>query len=95
MSYFLIKIKLKILIFSTIQKSYCRHFSFMTRFVDTLRSAPFTGVHLKRWQAKETLWLTAMKVLWVSEGNPEGHLTAEQEKTYAEANTYTLCGRCY
>jgi hypothetical protein len=43
-----IKIKLKVLIFSTIQKSYCRHFSFMARFVDALRPTPFTGVNFKR-----------------------------------------------
>jgi hypothetical protein len=36
-----IKIKLKVLIFLTIQKPYCRHFSFMAKFVDALKSAPF------------------------------------------------------
>jgi hypothetical protein len=70
MSYFWIKIKLKVLIYPTIQKPYCRHFSFMAGFVDALRPAPFTGVHFKRWQVKVTLWLTAIKVFWVSEGKP-------------------------
>jgi hypothetical protein len=45
MIYPLIKIKLKVLIFSTIQKSYCRHFSFMIGFVDTLKHAPFTSAN--------------------------------------------------
>jgi hypothetical protein len=58
--YFQIKIKLKVLIFSTIQKPYFRHFSFMTGFVGALRSGPFTGVHFKRCQTRVTLWLTAM-----------------------------------
>jgi hypothetical protein len=47
-----IKIKLKVLIFSTIQKSYCRHFSFI---IDLLKLAPFTGVNFKRWQMRITL----------------------------------------
>jgi hypothetical protein len=44
--YLWIKIKLKVLIFPTIQKPYFRHFRFMTGFVDALRPAPFTDVHL-------------------------------------------------
>jgi hypothetical protein len=43
-----IKIKLKVLIFPTIQKPYCRHFSFMAGFVDALRPTPFTGANFKR-----------------------------------------------
>ena len=43
-----IKIKLKVLIFPTIQKTYCRHFSFMAGFVDALKPAPFTGANFKR-----------------------------------------------
>jgi hypothetical protein len=38
MIYFWIKIKLKVLIFPTIQKPYHRHFSFMFGFIDALRS---------------------------------------------------------
>jgi hypothetical protein len=34
-----------------------------------------------------TLWLTAMNVLCVSEGKPEGELTHEKEKEYLGANT--------
>jgi hypothetical protein len=65
-----IKIKLKVLIFPTIRKSYCRNFSFMARFVDALKPVPFTGANFKRWQMRVTLWLTAMNVFWVSEGKP-------------------------
>jgi hypothetical protein len=82
-----IKIKLKILIFSTIQKPYCRHFSFMARFVDALKHIPFTGANFKRWQMRVTLWLTVRNVFWVSEGKPEGELTPKKEKAYLEANT--------
>jgi hypothetical protein len=49
MIYFWIKIKLKVLIFSTVQKPYCRHFSFMAGFVDALKPAPFIGANFKRW----------------------------------------------
>jgi hypothetical protein len=84
---FLIKIKLKVLIFSTIQKPYYRHFSFIAGFVDALKPASFTGANFKRWQMRVTLWLTAMNIFWVSEGKPEGELTPEKEKAYSEANT--------
>jgi hypothetical protein len=47
--YPLIKIKLKMLIFPTIQKPYYRHFSFMDGFIDALRPTPFTGANFKRW----------------------------------------------
>jgi hypothetical protein len=57
-----IKTKLKVLIFLTIQKHYCRHFSFMAEFVDALKPAPFNGVNFKRWQMRVTLWLTIMNV---------------------------------
>jgi hypothetical protein len=57
-----IKIKLKVLIYPTIQKPYCRHFCFMVRLVDVLRHTPFTGVNFKRWQMRVTLWLTVMNV---------------------------------
>jgi hypothetical protein len=71
-----------VLIFPTMQKSYCRHFSFMAGFVDALKSTPFTSVNFKRWQMRVTLWLTAMNLLWVSKGKPEGELTLEKEKVY-------------
>jgi hypothetical protein len=45
-----IKIKLKVLIFLTIQKPYCRHFNFMPGFIDALRPTPFTSANFKRWQ---------------------------------------------
>jgi hypothetical protein len=71
MIYSWIKIKLKVLIYPTIQKYYCMHFSFMAGFVDALRPTPFTSVNFKRWQMRVTLWLTAMNVFWVSDGKPE------------------------
>jgi hypothetical protein len=40
MIYSWIKIKLKVLIFSTIQKPYCTHFSFMAGFIDALKPTP-------------------------------------------------------
>jgi hypothetical protein len=88
-----IKIKLKVLIFPTIQKPYCRHFSFMAGFVDALRPTPFIGANFKRWQMRVTLWLntTAMNMFWVSEDKPEGELSPEKEKEYSEANTI-FCG---
>jgi hypothetical protein len=46
--YLWIKIKLKVLLLPTIQKSYCRYFSFMARFVDALRPMPFAGANFKR-----------------------------------------------
>jgi hypothetical protein len=48
MIYSWIKIKLKVLIFQTTQEPYCRHFSFMAGFVDTLRPPPFTCANFKR-----------------------------------------------
>jgi hypothetical protein len=48
MIYPCIKIKLKVPIFSTIQKPYCMHFSFMTRFVNALKPVSFTGANFKR-----------------------------------------------
>jgi hypothetical protein len=89
--YHWIKIKLKVLISPTFQQPYCRHFSFMAGLVDALKSACFTGANFKRWQMRVTLWLTAMNVLWVSEGKPEGELTPWKEKAYSEANTI-FCG---
>jgi hypothetical protein len=49
-----IKIKLKLPIFSTIQKPYCKHFSFMARFVDALKPVSFTGANFKRWEMRDT-----------------------------------------
>jgi hypothetical protein len=87
MIYLWINLKLKFLIFPTIQKPYCRNFSFMAGFVDALRPEKFSGEHFKRWQTRVILWLSAMNVLWVSKGKPEGPLTPEQEKAFTEANT--------
>jgi hypothetical protein len=72
MIYLRINLKLKLLIFTTIQKPYYRNFSFMAGFVDALRPEKFSGEHFKRWQTRVILWLSAMNVLWVSKGKPEG-----------------------
>jgi hypothetical protein len=82
-----IKIKLKVLLFLTIQKPYCSHFSFMAGLVDASKPTSFTGVNFKRWQMRVTLWLTAMNVFWVSEGKPQEGLTPEKKKAYLEVNT--------
>jgi hypothetical protein len=91
MIYSWIKIKPKVLIYLSIQKPYCRHFSFMAGFIDALRHTPFAGANFNRWQMRVTLWLTVMNVFWVSEGKPEGELSLENEKEYSEANTI-FCG---
>jgi hypothetical protein len=49
MIYPCIKIKLKVLIFSSFQKPYYRQFSFMAGFIDTLKPIPFNGANFKRW----------------------------------------------
>jgi hypothetical protein len=49
----------------------------MAGFVDALRHEKFFGEHFKRWQTRVILWLSAMNVLWVSKGKPEGTLTPE------------------
>jgi hypothetical protein len=73
-----IKIRLKMLLFPTIQKHYCSHFSFMTGFIDALKSTSFTGVNFKRWQMWVTLWLTDTNVFWVSEGKSDGELALKR-----------------
>jgi hypothetical protein len=82
-----IKIKLKVLIFPTIQKPYYRHFSFMAGFIDALRHTSFMDANFKRWQMRVTLWLTIMNVFWVYEGKPGGELSLKKEKEYSKANT--------
>jgi hypothetical protein len=48
MIYSWIKIKLKVLIYLSIQKPYCRHFSFMVGFINALKPTPFTSANFKR-----------------------------------------------
>jgi hypothetical protein len=91
MIYSWIKIKLKVLIFLTIQKTYCKHFSFMAGFIDALKPMPFTGTNFNRWQIRVTMWLTVMNVFWVSEGTPERERTPKKEKAYSQANII-FCG---
>jgi hypothetical protein len=90
MIYLRINLKLKLLFIPSIQKPYDRNFSFMAGFVDALRPEKFSGEQFKRWQTRVILWLSAMSVLWVSKGKPEGPLTPEQEKAFTEANTLFL-----
>jgi hypothetical protein len=52
MIYSWIKIKPKVLIYLSIQKPYCRHFSFMAEFIYALRATSFTGANFKRWQMR-------------------------------------------
>jgi acyl CoA:acetate/3-ketoacid CoA transferase alpha subunit len=59
----------------------------MGGFADALKPEKFNGIHFKRWQVKVTFCLTAMNVIHVSKGKPEGRLTPEEEKKYDEANT--------
>jgi hypothetical protein len=80
-----------VLIFSTTQKPYYTHFSFMAGFIDTLKPALFTGANFKRWHMRVTLCQTVMNMFWVSEGKPDGKLTLEKEKAYSEVNTI-FCG---
>jgi hypothetical protein len=51
MSYFWIKIKLKVILLSIIQKPYLRHFSFMSGFICAQRTAPFTA-----WTSRDGKW---------------------------------------
>jgi hypothetical protein len=87
MIYLQINLKLKLLFFPSIQKPYYKKFSFIAGFIDALRPEKFSGEHFKRWQTRVILWPSAMNVLWVSKGKPEGTLTLEQEKAFTEANT--------
>jgi hypothetical protein len=50
-----IKIKLKVIIFPSIQNPYYRYFSFMSGFVDALKPTPFAGANFKRWHIRVTL----------------------------------------
>jgi hypothetical protein len=43
----------------------------MDGFIDALSPDKFTGVQFKRWQYKDELWLTTMKVFRISKGKPE------------------------
>lgn len=81
-----IRLVKKVLIFPTIQKPYFRHFS-THGFVATLKPEKFTGTHFKRWQARTTLWLTAMNVFWVGGVSPTVTIAPEQENAFREATT--------
>jgi hypothetical protein len=86
-----IKVKLKVVLFPTLQK--LRHFSFMAEFVDALKHEPLTGVTFKRWQMRVTLWLTTMNVFCVSEGKPKGGpYPLEGEGLFQSQHNLLWCG---
>jgi hypothetical protein len=58
----------------------------MASFVDALRLEKLSGVHFKRWSLKVTDWLTAMEVLWVKDGLPEGDIFDEDQSKFQKAN---------
>jgi hypothetical protein len=86
MIYFWIKIKLKVLIFLTIQKSYCRHFSLIDGFVDALRPAPFHWHALQEMAIEGHIVADYHGCVLVSNDKREGQITADHEKAYEEAN---------
>src|SRR6266540_4879406 len=58
----------------------------MASLADALRPNKFTSVHFKRWQIKAMLWLTALKILWITDGKPQGTISDEDQKKLEEAN---------
>ena len=67
---------------TTIQKPYLyRQFS-TTSFAATLKPNVFDGANYKCWRAKMMLWLTAMNVIHVAQGKPEGPLSPNVDKTF-------------
>jgi hypothetical protein len=68
---FWIKLKLKMPICPTIQKSDVRHFS-VSGFAAVLKpSGPFEGTFYKRWHSKIILCLTVMNCYHAAQGKPE------------------------
>ena len=69
---YILKLIMKLTNLSTIQKPNRRQFPELTMasFADALRPDKFIGVHFKRWQIKATLWLTALKIFFVTDGKP-------------------------
>jgi hypothetical protein len=58
----------------------------MDGFTDAVSLDKFTGVQFKRWQYKDELWLTTMKVFQISKGKPEETMSEEDQKKFEEAN---------
>jgi hypothetical protein len=52
----------------------------MDGFIDALKPAPFTDANFKRWQMRDTLWLTVMNVFWISEGSLRGSLPLKRRR---------------
>jgi hypothetical protein len=76
---FWIKLKLKMSISPTFQKSDIRHFS-VSSFAAALKpSEPFDGTFYKRWRSKMILWLTAMNCYYAAQGNPNSSLLKRRE----------------
>jgi len=86
---YILELIMKLSNLSTIQKPNCRQFPELTMasLADALRPDKFTGVHFKRWQIKATLWLTALKIFWVTDGKPQGTISDEDQKKFEEANS--------
>ncbi|RLN33692.1 retrotransposon protein, putative, Ty1-copia subclass, expressed [Panicum miliaceum] len=89
---------LRLLIFSTIQKTYYRQsvdFT-MAGFADALKPEKFAGVHFKRWQVKVRLWLIVMHAWEARTGIPEDvkemwhALVAKYDATDPGSELYTM-----
>src|SRR5438105_8425614 len=86
---YILELIMKLSNLSTIQKPYYRQFPELTMasLADALRPDKFIGVHFKRWQIKATLWLTALKIFWVTDGKPQGTISDEDQRKFEEANS--------
>src|SRR5438105_5627724 len=86
---YILELIMKLSNLSTIQKPNHRQFPELTMasLADALRPDKFTGVHFKRLQIKATLWLTALKIFWVTDEKPQGTISYEHQKKFEEANS--------
>ena len=83
--------------YSTIQKLYSRQsvdFT-MAGFADAFRPDKFTGVHFKRWQVKDCLWLTVLHAWEARLGIPVGDHSPEEKRKLTDANNiFVGCSGC-
>jgi hypothetical protein len=87
---FWIKLKLKMPISLTIQKTDIRHFS-VSSFIAMLKpNKPFDGMFYKRWHSKMILWLTLMNYYHTTHGKPE-QFTPKEERMFNVANNIFRC----
>jgi hypothetical protein len=79
---FWIKLKLKMRIYPTIQKTdVSRHFS-VSGFAAALKpSEPFDGTFYERWCSKMILWLNAINCYHAAQGKPK-LFTPEEERMF-------------